>query len=424
MPAGKDPGTPTQSRRRKPALRTLATLTAVSQSQLTAPAAERKLTLAPLSGTSRARHRRRALPYSALLAWFLATILSPHTGAPAFLPAARAQTVDVERLLADEKNPEVLSAAAQQLAVAKQLQPAEKLWQRALDLSPDFFPALFNLGYMHFSAKQFEKALPFLDRAAQNSPNDFNSHYLRGATLQQLGRRDEALRAWRKALAIQPKNQRLLQVMAVEYGAGRYFQEAADLARRALELKADDPNLYFIAIKAYQDAGSHSDAMQIAEQAVSRFPNSARANFEYAFHLQKSGQFEECLPYLKKAMELDPRYEEPFFFYGDVLVKRAQYEEAIPPLRQAIEIRPDYVAARVTLGRAWMGLHKWDEAVTEFQQAARQQPDHPQPHLLLSQVYFRLHDEEKARQEKELSLRLRRENPTFLESVQGRPFPE
>lgn len=396
----------------------LVALPTPSKTQQANPAAQRKLTLAALSS---AWYHRSRLP-SLLLAWLLAAAFLTHPGAAPF-SVIRAQTVDVERLLAQEKDPEALSTAAQQLAVSKQLQPAEKLWKRALELSPDFFPALFNLGYMHFSTKQFEEALLFLDRAAQNAPDDFNSHYLRGSALQQLGRREEALRAWRQALAIQPKNLRLLQVMAVEYGAGRYFQEAADLARRALDLKADDPNLFFIAIKANQDAGSHADAMQIAEQAAARFPGSARANFEYAFHLQKSGRFEECLPYLKKAMEIDPGYEEPFFFYGDVLVKRAEYEEAIPPLRKAIGNRPDYVAARVTLGRAWMGLKKWDAAIAELQEAARQQPDHPQPHLLLSQVYFRLGDEEKARQEKDLSLRLRRENPTFLESVQSRPFP-
>ena len=376
------------------------------------------------AGISNPRRRPLAGPFPVLLVWSLAATFCPHGAAPPLLPAATAQTVDVERLIAQEKDPEVLSAAAQQLAVAKQFEPAEKLWKRALELSPGFFPALFNLGYMHFSTQQFEKALPFLERAAETSQKDFNSHYLLGTSLQRLGRRDDALRAWRKALAIQPQNQRLMQVMAVEYGAGRYFQEAAELARRALESKADDPNLYFIAIKAYQDAASHAEAMQIAERAVARFPGSARANFEYAFHLQKAGRFEECLPYLKKATELDPKYEEPFFFYGDVLVRRAQYQEAIPNLRKALENRPDYVAARVTLGRAWMGLQKWDAAIAELEAAARRQPDHPQPHLLLSQVYFRLRDEDKARQEKELSLRLRRQNPTLLESVQGRPFPE
>jgi tetratricopeptide (TPR) repeat protein len=361
--------------------------------------------------------------FPALLACCLAALFALAPNAPS-QTANPSQTIDTEALLARETDPAVLSDAAQQLAVSKQLDAARKLWTRALELSPGFFPALFNLGYVHFSAQQFAEALPLLERAAKASRADFNSHYLLGATLQKLNRRDDALRAWRKALAIHPDNLRLMQVMAVEYNAGRYFQAAADLAASALQRKTNDANLHFLAIKAYQDAGSNEQAMQIAEQAVKKFPGSSRANFEYAFHLQKSGRFEECLPYLKKATELDPSYEEPPFFYGDLLVKQARHEEAIPLLRQAIANRPDYVAARVTLGRALMGLQKWDEAIEALQQAARRQPDHPQPHLLLSQVYFRLRDEEKARQEKELSLRLRRENPQLLESVQGRPFPE
>jgi hypothetical protein len=33
-------------------------------------------------------------------------------------------------------------------------------------------------------------------------------------------------------------------------------------------------------------------------------------------------------------------------------------------------------------------------------------------------------DEERARREKEISLRLRREDPTLVETPQGRPFPK
>jgi len=93
-------------------------------------------------------------------------------------------------------------------------------------------------------------------------------------------------------------------------------------------------------------------------------------------------------------------------------------------LRKAIQNRTDYVPARVTLSRSLMNLKKWPEAIAELEQAARMDPRHPQPHLLLSQIYFRLGDEARAKTEKEISLRLRRENPAVLEAVQGRPFPE
>ena len=61
-----------------------------------------------------------------------------------------------------------------------------------------------------------------------------------GACYQALERREDALRAWRTALKLNPKNARLLQVLVVEYGKGRYFQDAAEVARRALELAPDD----------------------------------------------------------------------------------------------------------------------------------------------------------------------------------------
>jgi uncharacterized protein HemY len=71
-----------------------------------------------------------------------------------------------------------------------------------------------------------------------------------------------------------------------------------------------------------------------------------------------------------------------------------------------------------------MGLQKWAEAVDALNEAVRIEPRHPQPHLMLSQVHFRLGDRAKAREQKELSLRLRRQNPAFLEAVQSRPFPD
>ena len=70
-----------------------------------------------------------------------------------------------------------------------------------------------------------------------------------------------------------------------------------------------------------------------------------------------------------------------------------------------------------------MSLKQWDKAIAELREAARIEPKHPQPRLLLSQLYFRMGDEAKAKTEKELSLRLRCANPTFLEAMQGRPFP-
>lgn len=325
--------------------------------------------------------------------------------------------------LAQRPDPAALNEAATKLAREHNEAAAEKTWQQAIEAAPDFFPAVFNLGFWHFSRSRFDQAEPLLLKASRLQPGNFNARYLLGMTRVNLGRIEAGLMEWRAALDIQPKNVKLMLVMAVTYGKGRYFKDAAGVARRAVELSGDDPNAYFVAIKSCQDAGDGAAAMDIARRAAAKFPDSARANFEYGYHLQKIGRPGEAIPYLKKAMAADPNYEEPFYFYGECLMEEDKVQEAIGYFRTALRDRPDYVVASVALARALMELEKYDEAVRELGQVIRLSPKYPQPHLLLSQVCFRMGEEERARREKEISLRLRREDPTLVETPQGRPFP-
>jgi tetratricopeptide (TPR) repeat protein len=314
--------------------------------------------------------------------------------------------------------------AAEALAHAQSARPeqAEALWKLALAANPAHFPSLFNYGFLLFSSQRFVEAEPLLARAARVNPKDFNTRFILGSTLLKLGRREDALRAWRSALALQPANIRLMQVMSVEYTAGRYFNEACTLGQRAVRIKGDTPEPWLIAIKACQDAQSPA-AFTLSKEAAERFPASARAVFEYAFHLQRNGNREEALPLLEKAMKIDPSYEEPFFFSGDLLLLEDRYEEAAARLRTALSIRPDYVAACVSLAKALMALEQYEQAISELNSCAKASPTHPQPHLLLSQVYFRAGDQARSRAEKDLSYRLRREDPTLMETPQARPFP-
>ncbi|MBL8294779.1 MAG: tetratricopeptide repeat protein [Bryobacterales bacterium] len=317
---------------------------------------------------------------------------------------------------------EALSQQALELAQQGKTAEAERLWKQALQQDPALFSAAFNLGLFYRSQGRHQDAERALTAAVKSQPKDFNARYLMGATLVQLGRSDDALRHWRVARQLQPANWRLLQVMAVEYAKGRYFRDAAEAAERALTLKTDDPNIYLAAIKARQDAGDHPAALKLAAQMIERFPASPRANFEYAFELHRAGRGAEGLPYLNKAMSADQTYEEPFFFYAEILMQEGRTAEAIAPLRRAIQLRRDYMAAWVALGRALMSLNRLDEAKEELRRAIEINPKHPQPHLLLSQLYFRMGLEDDAAREKELSLKLRREDPLAMEAAQGRVF--
>jgi tetratricopeptide (TPR) repeat protein len=326
-------------------------------------------------------------------------------------------------LLLTPPAPDALAADALARAAAKEYEQAALLWSQALKIAPRHFPSLFNYGFMQLQRGLPAEAVALLERAAAVRPKDFNSRFLLGNALLQLQRREDALRHWRAALQLQPGNVRLLQVMAVEYNNGLYFGEACDAGARAIQASSQPPvEAYLIAIKACLDAQA-PEAFELAREAAARFPASARANFEYGYQLQRNGRHEEALPLLERAIQLDPAYEEPHFFLGELLMLEDRWEEAAARFRRALTLRPDYIPACVALGKALLAGERVEEAERELTACAARQPEHPQPHLLLSQIYFRLGDQTRAQAEKALSLRLRRQNPRFMEAPQARVFP-
>ena len=326
-------------------------------------------------------------------------------------------------LAPDPASAEALAAKGLEMAQQQRHAEAEAYWTKALAIQPGLFSASFNLGFMHYSRGNVDAAIPHLQRAARSQPKDFNSRYVLGACLVKAGRTDDALRAWREALALQPGHVKLMQAMAVEYGRGRYFREAAAIAERALNIASGDAAMYLIAIKAHQDAADHPAALRIAQQAIARFPDSPRVIFEYGLALHRAGRDDEASRYLTQAIESGGAHEEPFFFLAEIHMQGRRFEQAIPLLRKALELRPDYMAAWTALARSLMSLSRDAEARAELEKAIAIDRSHPQPRLLLSQVLLRLGDEAGAAREKEISLKLRRENPRALEAPQGRPFP-
>src|SRR5690606_35159968 len=171
-------------------------------------------------------------------------------------------------------DPAALSDQAMELARQKRFAEAQQLWKQALAIDGGHFPALFNLGWMHFQQSDFAAAEGYLEKAAATESADFNTHYALGLARSKLGRREDALRAWRRALELQPRQVKLMQVMSVEYGAGRYHQEAAAVAERAIGVNPADESLYLMAITAHRQAGELSKGGEVARRAAEQFPDS------------------------------------------------------------------------------------------------------------------------------------------------------
>src|SRR6267378_1467937 len=79
---------------------------------------------------------------------------------------------------------------------------AHHLLHRALDIDPDFAPALNNLAYLHARNREFTEALQSMDRYAALLPKEPNPQDSYGEILRMAGQFDRALEHYRAALAI------------------------------------------------------------------------------------------------------------------------------------------------------------------------------------------------------------------------------
>ncbi len=96
----------------------------------------------------------------------------------------------------------VLYLAANWLMGVEGNEQAHHLLHKALDVDPDFAPALNNLAYLHARDREFGEALEDMDHYAALLPKEPNPQDSYGEVLRTAGRFDDALEHYRAALKI------------------------------------------------------------------------------------------------------------------------------------------------------------------------------------------------------------------------------
>jgi len=133
---------------------------------------------------------------------------------------------------------------------------ASHFFKRALRFDPTLKVALFNLKsinqrLLHLNAarayqkaKDYEKALDEFNALLWASPNFVNGRYRLGLLYNEMGRRDDAMREFRRAYNLNPRHRQaplLLKSMGDIEAARGDLVKAVELYTRALELKPNYP---------------------------------------------------------------------------------------------------------------------------------------------------------------------------------------
>ena len=294
------------------------------------------------------------------------------------LRSARAEAAR-ERLLALDPafvtSPERCHLAGLILIGAKD--PAEALgwFARARTLRPGYAEAVSQMGAVFQQLGRCQEALKAYDEALNLGLHDAVAFYNRGIVLRVLGRSDEAIASFDQALRLKPAYPDALRAGAVLLSEAGQFENALEFIEEALRIKPDFYEAHLDRANWLHRLGSFEAALSACSEALEVFPSHSDLLNNRAIIFQELGELEAALASLDLALAAKRDFPQALFNRGVLLLKLASPEEALASFDRALLLAPAYSAALVGRGVALKEQGLFVEAEAAFDAALGYEPD-------------------------------------------------
>jgi tetratricopeptide (TPR) repeat protein len=251
---------------------------------------------------------------------------------------------------------------------------ADEQFRKAAELLPrdDFRVVVLRLG----EAKP-ELALAELREYMKRNALKSGSHTFFGIVLGSMGRQDEAISAYRKAIKLDPDNVAARFNLAAILADKKLMDEATAEYQKAAEAHPRDSRNAEFRMRLgiiLRDQGKLDEAIAEFARAIDLFPDDVSLHVELGVTLRQQGNSDQAIAQLQKALELDPRSFGARRWLSDCLREQGRFDEAIVQARRAIELEPRSGPARHVLGLTLLQQGNRDEAIAEFRKTLELDP--------------------------------------------------
>jgi predicted O-linked N-acetylglucosamine transferase (SPINDLY family) len=318
-----------------------------------------------------------------------------HAGAKKLLEqlgplVARAR--DAEKLVRDlsEHNPGDASCHVNLADVMMSLGKIEEAvcgYCRGLMIKADLVYADFKLGRA-LAALAESNGEGKSKRKAQTDSNDSEVFQRLSRLVSEIGRREEALYAYRAAVQGDEEIPDAFNTLGNFLVSRDLNDEALRAYARAIQLKPDEAMFHYnrgIPLKAL---GRWEECEAAYRKSIELRPDYAEAMNNLGILLLERGRGEESVAILRRAIEINPEFAGAFHNLGNSLRELGRAEEALVALRRATALHPHYPGAYNTAGIALLMMGRVGEAMESYRKALSLSPTDVMTH---SNLLFAMH---------------------------------
>lgn len=211
--------------------------------------------------------------------------------------------------------------------------------QRVVALHPQDVPSLQKLGHLHLVLQQHQEAMNTLDQALKVDPQNASTYFLRGLTLEELGKEEEAIKAY----------------------------------RFSTELDADMIDAWIILGQLFQKKNDPT-AIQFFNNAVRVDTTNIFALHTKANYLQQTGATQKAIDEYRKIILLDPGYSDAHFNTGLAYLELDSTQLAYRSFDLVVKTEPTNSQAYYYRGLTGELIGKLAQAKQDFQQTLNMDP--------------------------------------------------
>jgi tetratricopeptide (TPR) repeat protein len=204
-----------------------------------------------------------------------------------------------------------------------------------------------------------------------------------GFTLRAQGKLAEAEAASRKAIALEPRLVLAYNHLGIALEAQGKVAEAMQTFRQAIALQPDFAEAHANLGLALLRQGKRTEAVQAFRDAVSRRPDFAAGYFYLGYGLHSQGKLADAVRAFRKAIALKPDYAAAYNNLGSTLHAQGKLAEAEEAGRQAVALTPNSGENHYNLGNHLSAQRKKVEAIKAYRRAIVLQPNHAEAHCNL-----------------------------------------
>lgn len=227
-----------------------------------------------------------------------------------------------------------------------------------------------------YLTSQFEKAIPWLEKAAGAGSRKLEASYMLGNAYIQSHRPEKAVAAFAQLFGVKSDSAAahlLTAQMMVRLG----FEDAGQKeAAKALELNARIPEAHFLIGELATYHGQIDDAVTELKKEIEINPNFAMAYYKLGDAYTRRERWQEAIPELERSIWLNPTYSGPYILLGKAYFKQEDFTNAEKMLRQSLKMDPQNLFAHYMLGQTLMKLGQSEEAkkiLARWQELQKQQ---------------------------------------------------